>query len=171
MSCFQSRRREAVLPRSLKSHLSWQEFTQQWKGESMLCGLNIKTAMAEMIKDPRRNNQNRETCQLVHNCRRKDYKLQHRFPESVTEVLNWWLVTPLEWHFRYLAYQNFTLRFIAVKKLQFWSNNEINVRLGATITWETVLNSCSVRKVENHWFRRICPGGERGVGGEEKEKI
>lgn len=54
----------------------------------MLCGLNIKTAMAEMIKDPRRNNQNREKCQLVHNGRRKDYKLLHRFLESVTEVLN-----------------------------------------------------------------------------------
>ena len=51
-------------------------------------------------------------------------------------------------HIRYLHYEHIT-----VEKLQWWSNSENNFMIGVTTTWGTVLKSCSVREVENHWVR------------------
>lgn len=46
-----------------------------------------------------------------------------------------------------------TLLFVTITKLQLWNTNKI-LWLGVTTTWGTVLKGCSIRKVENRWFRR-----------------
>ena len=45
-----------------------------------------------------------------------------------------------------------TLWFIMVTKLQLWSSNKnLILWLGVSTTWGTVLEGCSIRKVENYW--------------------
>jgi hypothetical protein len=59
-------------------------------------------------------------------------------------VLNLWILTPLE-----VTYQILTLWFITVAKLQSWNRNGIIFWLRVTTVWGTILEGCSIRKVES----------------------
>lgn len=88
MSCFLSRRREAVLPRKSEIPSILTRIYSAMEGRTYALWAEHQKGHGRNDQNPGRNHQNREKCQLVHNCRRKDHKLQHRFSESVTEVLN-----------------------------------------------------------------------------------
>lgn len=62
-------------------------------------------------------------------------------------VYNLWVVTPL------CLYQVFTLLFIKVAKSQIWGKEELILWLMSTTKWGMLLNSHSVRKIENNWLR------------------
>lgn len=53
------------------------------------------------------------------------------------------------------TYQIFTLQFMTIAKLQWWSSNKIMLCLGVSTPWETVLKGGSLRKAENHSLR-LC---------------
>jgi hypothetical protein len=52
-------------------------------------------------------------------------------------------------YIKHTAYQEFTLWFLTRTSLQLWGSIKIISWLGVTRTRETVLNSCSIREVEN----------------------
>lgn len=96
----------------------------------MLCGLSIKEAMAGMIIDPQRNNQNREKCQLVHNCKRKrGHNLQPKSLQSITVVLNWWAMTPHKVAYQISCISNFYIMIYNSNKITVMKWHQSNLWL------------------------------------------
>lgn len=67
-----------------------------------------------------------------------------------------WILLGTEWtqgfYILYPAYQIFIILFITLEKIQLWNRKENSFcHWWLTKTWVTVLNSCSIRNIENHW--------------------